>query len=285
MIEVVAPGPLTLVQDLGRAGLAEYGVGPSGAFDRGALRLANRLVGNPEDAAGLESLGGGLEIRALAPLVVAVTGAAGPLTVRSDGSVRPADRRSPVALAVGDLLRVDHPTAGLRSYVSVRGGVAVARTFASASSDTLAGLGPARLAAGDRLPVGSAGRHHPHVDHAPERRQSGPLRIVPGPRDDWFADDALDLLLSSSWTVTPASDRVGVRLDGPPLRRRDPGRELASEPVVTGALQVPPDGHPVLLGPDRPTTGGYPVIGVVIDDDVDRAAQFRPGDQVRFSLR
>lgn len=285
MIEVVSPGPLTLVQDLGRPGLAQYGVGPSGAFDRGALRLANRLVGNAEDAAGLESLGGGLELRASASLVLAVTGAGGPLAIRSGGSVRAVDRRSPVVLEAGDSLRLDHPSDGLRSYVAVRGGVAAARAFGSAASDTLAGLGPARLAAGDRLPVGSAGRHHPHVDHAPERRASGPLRIVPGPRDDWFADGALDVLLASSWTVTPASDRIGVRLSGPPLARRNPGRELPSEPVVTGALQVPPDGRPVLLGPDRPTTGGYPVIGVVVDDDVDRAAQLRPGDQLRFSLR
>ena len=125
---------------------------------------------------------------------------------------------------------------------------------------------------------------HPHVDHAPVRPAEGPLRVLPGPRDDWFVDGALDLLLRASWTVTPQSDRIGVRLDGPALARLAGLGELPSEPVVTGALQVPPDGRPVLLGPDRPTTGGYPVIGVVVDADLDRAAQLRPGDTVRFRL-
>ena len=108
---------------------------------------------------------------------------------------------------------------------------------------------------------------------------------MPGPRGDWFDEGALDLLLATAWTVTPQSDRIGVRLDGPALARRAGLGELPSEPVVTGALQVPPDGRPVLLGPDRPTTGGYPVIGVVVDNDLDRAAQLRPGDRVRFRLR
>lgn len=281
MIEVVAAGPRTLVQDLGRPGWAQYGVGPSGAFDRGALRLANRLVGNREDAAGLEALGGGLVLRGLAPVVVSVTGADGPLSV----SGRAADRRAPLHLAAGDELALGHPSAGLRAYVAVRGGLAAARVFGSASTDTLAGLGPAPLAPGDRLALGSAGAGHPHVDHAPTRSADGPLRLMPGPRDDWFADGALDLLLATAWTVTPRSDRIGVRLDGPALARRADRGELPSEPVVTGALQVPPDGRPVLLGPDRPTTGGYPVIGVVVDDDLDRAAQLAPGDSVRFRLR
>lgn len=281
MIEVVASGPRTLVQDLGRPGWAQYGVGPSGAFDRGALRLANRLVGNREDAAGLEALGGGLVLRAVAPVVVAVTGADGLLTV----SGRAADRRAPLHLAPGDELALGHPSAGLRAYVAVRGGIAAPRTFGSASTDTLAGLGPAPVAPGDRLALGSAGSGHPHIDHAPQRPSDGPLRLVPGPRDDWFDDGALDLLLATAWTVTPQSDRIGVRLDGPALARRAGLGELPSEPVVTGALQVPPDGRPVLLGPDRPTTGGYPVIGVVIDEDLDRAAQLTPGDRVRFRLR
>ncbi|MGD9956922.1 MAG: biotin-dependent carboxyltransferase family protein [Candidatus Nanopelagicales bacterium] len=280
MIEVVAPGPRTLVQDLGRPGWAEYGVGPSGAFDRGALRLANRLVGNLEDAAALEALGGGLVLRALAPVVVAVAGAEGPVSISGRG----ADRRTPLHLAPGDELRLGHPTAGLRAYVAVRGGLAVPRVLGSACTDTLSGVGPAPVAAGDRVAPGSAYAGPPHVDHAPVRPADGPLRIVAGPRDDWFASGALDLLLATAWTVTPQSDRIGVRLDGPALERALGRGELPSEPVVTGALQVPPDGRPVLLGPDRPTTGGYPVIGVVIDDDLDRAAQLRPGDHVRFRL-
>jgi biotin-dependent carboxylase-like uncharacterized protein len=285
VIEIVATGPLVLVEDLGRPGLGQYGVGPSGAFDRGALRLANRLVGNPEGSACLEALAGGLELRALAPVLIAVTGASGPLALYAGGARRAGDRRSPVRLEPGDRLSLDQPTDGLRSYVAVRGGLAVNRAFGSASTDTLAGLGPPRVRVGDRLPIGSRGRHHPHVDHAAERPGGGSLRIVPGPRDDWFAERALDHLVAATWTVTSASDRIGVRLDGPPILRRDPARELPSEPMVTGALQVPPDGRPVLLGPDRPTSGGYPVIGVLVDADLDRAAQLSPGDELRFRLR
>ena len=285
MIEIVATGPLTLVENLGRPGLGQYGVGPSGAFDRGALRLANRLVGNVEGSPCLEALGGGLDLRALAPVVVAVTGASGSLVLYAGGATRAVDRRSPVWLDVGDRLSLGQPTLGLRSYVAVRGGLALDRVFGSASTDTLAGLGSARVRVGDGLPVGSQGRHHPHVDHAAERPAAGRLRIVLGPRADWFTDGALAGLLTAVWTVSPSSDRIGVRLDGPALPRREPGRELPSEPVVTGALQVPPDGCPVLLGPDRPTTGGYPVIGVLVDDDVDRAGQLRPGDELRFRVR
>lgn len=282
MIEVVAPGPLTLVEDLGRPGWAHVGVGPSGAYDRAALRLANRLVGNREDAAGLESLGGGLALRFDEPAVVAVTGADGPVTVSGGRGRRALHRSSPLHLATGDVLELGPPTEGLRSYVAVRRGLAAPRTLGSASYDTLARLGPPPLRAGDVLALGAADVAHPHVDHAPVRRPDEPLRVVPGPRDDWFDDAALGLLLASAWAVSPASDRVGVRLSGPALGRRTPGAELPSEPVVTGALQVPLDGLPVLLGPDRPTTGGYPVIAVVADADLDRVAQLRPGDVMRF---
>jgi len=134
--------------------------------------------------------------------------------------------------------------------------------------------------AGDLIPVGTAVAGAPNVDHAPVRPQSGPVPVVLGPRADWFTLAAVGDLLTSTWTVRPDSDRVGLRLDGPALRRRTPGRELPSEPMVTGALQVPPDGRPVILGPDRPTTGGYPVIAVVVDAHLDRLAQLRPGDEI-----
>jgi len=282
VIEVVAPGPLALVQDLGRPGWAHVGVGPSGAFDRAALRLANRLVGNREGAAGIEALGGGLALRMLEPAVVAVTGADGPVLLHGPDGSRMLHRSSPLHLREGDVLELGAPSSGLRSYVAVRRGLGTQLVLGSRATDTLGGLGPAPLRTGDVLPPASDEDAHPHVDHAPVRRTDGPLRVVPGPRDDWFDDDALLALTSSEWRVAPASDRVGVRLSGPALGRRVPGAELASEPVVTGALQVPADGLPVLLGPDRPTTGGYPVIAVVVDADVDRAAQLRPGDAVRF---
>jgi biotin-dependent carboxylase-like uncharacterized protein len=276
-LEVLAAGPLSLVQDLGRHGWGPLGVGDSGAFDRGAHRLGNRLVGNRESAATLEVLGAGLALRALGPCVIAVTGCEGSLTVERAGRPHLAVRRSPLHLIEDDILTVGMPVSGVRSYVCVRGGLRVPTTLGSASRDTLAQLGPEPLAAGDVVAIGAAAVTHPLVDHAPLRHASGPLRVVLGPRDDWFTADAVTALLSATWTVSTAADRVGLRLDGPELRRRDPGRELPSEPVVTGALQVPPDGRPVVLGPDHPTTGGYPVIAVVVDADRDRLAQLVPG--------
>lgn len=277
-LEVVSPGPLSLVQDLGRHGWARLGVGESGAFDRAALRLANRLVGNREGAAAVETLGPGLVLRATGSCIVAVTGAEGGLTVLRDGRPQPAARRSPLHLLTGDEVAVGTTVGGVRSYLAVRGGIRVAATLGSMSRDTLAHLGPEPLAAGAVLSLGSQAVANPVVDHAPLRRRGGPLRVLLGPRDDWFTADAVRILLTTTWTVSTAADRVGVRLDGPTLPRRDPARELPSEPVVTGALQVPPDGRPVLLGPDHPTTGGYPVIAVVAHDDLDRVAQLAPGD-------
>lgn len=282
VLEVVAPGPLALVEDLGRAGWAAVGVGRSGAFDRGAHALAQRLVGNDEHAAGLELLGGGFEARAVEACVVAATGAEGPLQVERGGVVLEVARRGPLQLAAGDLLRVGPPARGLRTSVAVRGGLRPALTLGSASYDTLARLGPPPLSAGDVLTTARSLRRFPDVDHAPDRPSSGPWTLLPGPRLDWFTDDALAVLAEGPWTVSADCDRVGVRLDGPPLRRRDPGRELPSEPLVRGALQVPPDGRPVVLGPDHPTTGGYPVVAVLADDMGDRLAQARPGDRLPF---
>ncbi len=281
-LEVVSPGPLSLVQDLGRRGWARLGVGESGAFDQDALRLGNRLVGNREGAAAVETLGAGLALRATGSCVVAVTGAEGALTLAREGRVRLAVRRSPVHLGAGDVLTVGTLERGVRSYVAVRGGLRVPATLGSVSRDTLAGLGPEPLSAGDLLAVGGAAVASPLVDHAPLRHAAGPLRVLLGPRDDWFTSDAVRTLLSTTWTVSTAADRVGVRLDGPALPRRDRSRELPSEPVVTGALQVPLDGRPVLLGPDHPTTGGYPVVAVVVHADLGRVAQLAPGETVRF---
>ena len=276
-LEVLATGPLTLVQDLGRTGWAALGVGVAGAYDRGALRLANRLVGNREGAAALETVGAGLALRATSSCEVAVTGADGSLAVERDGRSIAVGRRSPLRLVAGDVLRVGPPTTGVRSYLAVRGGLTVPVTLGSGSRDTLSGLGPAPLAVGDVVAIGRGAVALPHVDQAAVRPASGPLRVVLGPRDDWFTADAVRTLLSTPWTVTSAADRVGIRLDGPPLTRRDAARELPSEPVVTGSLQVPPDGRPVLLGPDHPATGGYPVIAVLVDADRDRLAQVVPG--------
>jgi biotin-dependent carboxylase-like uncharacterized protein len=170
---------------------------------------------------------------------------------------------------------------GVRAYICVRGGIDVEPVLGSRSTDLLTGLGPAPLRAGDTLRVGE--QFGAPGDAGPLRRLDGPLRLVPGPRDDWFAPGALEALISTDWQVTPASNRVGIRLEGPPLERSRTD-ELLSEGLVTGALQVPPNGRPILLLNDHPTTGGYPVIAVVVHEDLPRAGQLRPGDSVRFSF-
>jgi len=289
MIEVISPGPLTLVQDLGRPGWAALGVGSSGAFDRASLRLANRLVGNRESATCLETLGGGLEIHFRVACVVAVTGAEGSVMVRGGVGVsqpgqphrpRGESRNSPLYVNEGEVLTIGPPTAGLRSYVAVRRGIAVPHVLGSASRDTLGGIGPEPVLAGDLLDLGDDGTHDPLVDHVAVRARSGPLRVMLGPREDWFTGDAISALTTTHWSVATQIDRVGIRLLGGRLSRAEHSRELPSEPVFSCAIQVPPDGSPVILGADHPTTGGYPVIAVVIDADLDRLAQLRPGDVI-----
>jgi biotin-dependent carboxylase-like uncharacterized protein len=281
VIEVLAPGPLTTVQDLGRPGWAALGVGPSGAADAPSLRLANRLVGNPEGAAALEATLGGLALRFHQPVLIALAGAPCAVTVGD----RPAAMHAPLYAAPGDVLRLGVPAAGLRTYVAVHGGIDVPPVLGSRSTDVLAGIGPDPLAAGARLPVGEPDGPAPGVDVAPvpELPERPLLRVLRGPRDDWFAGAALATLCAAPYAVTADSDRIGIRLTGAALERRD-DRELPSEGMVTGALQVPPDGQPVLFLADHPVTGGYPVIGVVLVADVPLAAQARPGDALRFTL-
>jgi biotin-dependent carboxylase-like uncharacterized protein len=281
-LEVLAPGPFATVQDLGRAGLARLGVGRSGAADRSALRLANRLVGNPEGVAGIEATYGGLAVQAVGSLVVAVAGA--PCAVAGAGGR--GGMYVPLHLTDGEQVRLGPPSSGLRTYLAVRGGVAVEPVLGARATDTLAGLGPAALAAGHRLPVGTAVAGDPAVEQAPcSEPEAGRVRlqVVLGPRDDWFTQAALEALVSSPYVVSGESDRVGARLDGPVLERARDG-ELPSEGMVAGSLQVPPAGRPVLMLADHPVTGGYPVVAVVVDDDLDRAAQLRPGQEVEFAL-
>jgi KipI family sensor histidine kinase inhibitor len=301
VIEIVRPGPFAVVADLGRPGYGHLGVPRSGAADPDQLRLANRLVGNPEDAAAVELTLGGAVLRFCAPpgaspAWVALTGA--PAPVRLEGGRGP-DRVGGAALAdgsgygvpfavpAGATLTVAPPRTGVRSYLAVRGGLAVAPVLGSRSWDTLSGLGPAPLRAGDRLPIGHRGGCEPIVaDLAPAAAATpGPaeLRIVAGPRDDWFTPEARQRLRSAVYQVTSDSNRSGLRLSGPDLPRARPG-ELASEGMPLGALQVPASGQPILFLADHPVTGGYPVIAVVATADIGRAAQLRPGDQVRFRL-
>ncbi|MFP5282952.1 MAG: biotin-dependent carboxyltransferase family protein [Actinomycetes bacterium] len=282
-LEVLAAGPLTLVEDLGRPGLAAVGVGRSGAADRAAFRLGARLLAQGYDRAALEVTFGGLEVRARGDLTVVLTGAPAPATVDGHG-VGP---QAPFVLPDGAVLRLGRPPVGLRTYVAVRGGVDVPPVLGSRSRDVLAGLGPEPLARGTLLPVGPAPAGFPLVDVAPAPEPSLDrlvLRAGPGPRTDWLADPTA--LTRTTWTVSSRSDRVGIRLSGPPLIRADAwrDRELPSEGLVRGALQVPAGGEPVLFLADHPVTGGYPVVAVVGSADVDRAAQAVPGQPVRFLL-
>lgn len=279
-LQVLAPGPFATVQDLGRPGLAALGVGRSGAADRASLRLANRLVGNPHDAAALELTFGGLHVRTDATVTLALTGAPCPATAGG----RAVGMNSPIPLRPGQELILETPRWGVRTYLAVRGGIETPEVLGSRSTDTLSGLGPPTLSAGTLLPIGTGALHLPHLDQAPVRLPGDTvalLRIMPGPRAHWFTPDALDLLRTEPYLVTAESNRVGARLDGPELPRARHG-ELEPEGMALGSLQVPPHGRPVLLLADHPVTGGYPVIAVVHDDDVDRAAQLRPGDAVRF---
>jgi biotin-dependent carboxylase-like uncharacterized protein len=281
MIEVLRPGPLATVQDLGRPGYAHLGVGRSGAADRAGLRLANRLVGNPETAAGLEITLGGFAARFDARAVVALTGAPAPARLAG----RTAAPYGPVEVGPGDVLELGPPERGVRTYLAVRGGIDVPAVFGSRATDLLGGIGPSALAAGTRLPVGTGTAGFPIVDLAPmpELPTELTLPVRAGPRADWFAAGALDLLGSRPYEVTPDSNRVGVRLSGPPLRHAG-ARELPTEGLVEGALQVPPSGQPIVMLADHPVTGGYPVIAVVDEAAIPLAAQGRPGDRIRFRL-
>ncbi|MGW7447533.1 5-oxoprolinase subunit C family protein [Kitasatospora sp. NPDC054795] len=276
---VERPGPLTTVQDLGRRGVAHLGVPRAGALDEPALRAANRLVGNEPGAAGLETTLGGVALRAVGTTLVAVTGAPSP--VRVDG--RPAAWGAPVVVPAGALVEVGAATAGVRGYLAVAGGIAVPPVLGSRSADLLSGLGPAPLAAGDRLPVGARPpyRARPELVPLPGPPAELVLRLRLGPRADWFAPEAVARLGRDRYLVSPTGNRVGLRTEGPPVARARDG-ELPSEGIVLGAVQIPPDGQPVVFLADHPTTGGYPVIGVVPAGDLPAAAQARPGTPVRF---
>ncbi len=281
-----------LIQDLGRPGNAALGVSASGIADRTAMRAANRAVGNAPDAAVLEITAGGAALKLTGALVVAVAGAVGELVLTDrHGEERPAPHGAPFAVFDGDVLQVGAPERGLRSVLAVRGGIRSRPVLGSLATDTLAGLGPAPLRAGDAVALGDP-RSAPHlVDPValprdlPAPGETVTLEITLGPRDDWFTADALEALTGQEWEVTARGDRVGIRLAGAePLQRSVQG-ELPSEGAVTGALQVPPDGQPVLFLPDHPLTGGYPIIGAVTDECLDLAAQLPPGVRVRFAVR
>lgn len=311
-VRILAPGPSATIQDLGRPGWFSAGVGVSGAADPDSLRHANRLVGNDDGAAGIECVLGGLTLEAIEAVILAVAGAPAPITV--DGV--PADHASVIWLAPGERLALGLAPAGLRVYVAIRGGVAVEPILGSRSRDTLAGLGPEPLRAGDLLPIGSAPPDRSADEAVPVGLTAAitndpiVVRARLGPRADWFVRP--EDLYAGSWSLTDRLDRIGARLarpgwdggkneqgrdggkneqgwdggkveqqGGPPLTRRD-RRELPTEGMPLGAIQVPPSGEPVVFLADHPITGGYPVIGVVHSADLPRVAQARPGQQLIF---
>ena len=289
-LQVRATGLQTLFQDLGRHGQAGQGVSASGAMDPSALKAANRLVGNASNAAALETVGGGLQLHSLGDNVVAVTGADAPLTLTTaDGRRWAVPRYQAVALADGDTLAVGQPEAGARCYLAVRGGFDEPQVMNSCATDTLAKVGPPPLAAADVLGVCPAlasmvvGGTALPPDDLPTLAQDVVLDVVMGPRTDWFSPESVARLATQRWQVTAQSNRVGLRLEGEvPLDRAISG-ELPSEGTALGALQVPPNGQPVLFLADHPLTGGYPVIAAVAPYDLDRAGQIPVGAWLRFN--
>ena len=282
-LEILRPGPLSLIEDLGRPGLSHLGVSRSGAADRRAHALANRLVANPAEHATIEVTFGGLTARVRGAgkegVAIAVTGA------DTDPAVNgiPFGTNSIHYAHDGEVISLGAPHSGLRTYLAVRGGIDVSPVLGSRSYDVMSAIGPLPLQPGDVLPVGDHDDTFPELDQAPVAAISDDvleLMVTPGPREDWFTDP--DVLIRTNWLATHQSDRVGMRLVGMPLEYRWPDRHLPSEGATRGAIQVPPNGFPVILGPDHPITGGYPVIGVVTDDDIDKVAQIRPGQTVRM---
>jgi biotin-dependent carboxylase-like uncharacterized protein len=264
VITVIQPGWATTIQDTGRPGYAHLGVPCAGAVDRGLAALVNRLVGNEPTAALLETAGG-LVLRADVPVVVAT-------------STQPA----PVVMAAGEVLEVAPDSDRTWTYVAVRGGIDAPAVLGSRSRDTLSGLGPPPPNAGERLALGADPGTPLTADVAPVAPRRAVARVWSGPRIDWFGSEAFAALCATTgWSVAAAVSRVGMRLGGPPLARAV-ARELPSEGLVTGAVQVTHDGLPVVMLADHPTTGGYPVIAVVDPEDLSDLAQARPGTTVRF---
>lgn len=278
MLRVLATPPGASLQDPGRPGLRSLGIAPAGALDRESARIANRLVGNHDGAAVIEVPLGGLRLRTETATSIAVTGAEVGITIDD----RPVDLWWAHPVAAGEEIALGLATRGARAYVSVVGGFVASTVLGSLSRDTMSGLGPSPLAAGDVLHTGIP-HPIPANDIAPWRVAGDDvtLHVRRGPRAAWFTPEAWRTLTSAAWIVTADADRVGIRLDGPDLPRAHAG-ELPSEGMVVGALQVPPSGRPVILLADGPVTGGYPVIGVIAAADRDALGQLRPGAMLRL---
>jgi antagonist of KipI len=282
---IIKPGLLTTVQDLGRFGFQESGVPVGGPMDAFSHRLANQLLGNEPGAATLEITLIGPELVVDVDTTIAICGAH--FEVTCDGRAVPVDASWPVR--AGQRLKFGRVLQGARAYLAVAGGVQTPPVLGSRAThlvSRMGGLAGRALASGDRVPI--AGDTQPR----PQRKSPGLtlptrgralLRVMPGPQDDWFQRDAMKTIGGVSFRISPRSNRMGYRLQGPPLPRAREG-ELISEPVGIGAIQVPSAGEPILLMADRQTAGGYPKIGHVITADLPLAGQLAPGDFIEFVL-
>jgi antagonist of KipI len=283
-IEIVRAGPLTTVQDMGRAGFGALGIPPSGAMDALALRLANRLVGNPERSAALEFTLVGPEVHFEGVHWAAITGAR--FEAALDGRMVPHAESFPVDR--GQTLRIGRSLEGARGYLALHGGIEVLPLLDSRSTFVAGGFGGFEgraLRGGDRLPIGSPpghGRRRRVVPGVlPVYAPDAELRAVPGPQTESFTAGGTEVFFATEYRVSSRSDRMGLRLDGPPIEHAH-GADLLPEGLAAGAVQVPADGQPILLAVDRPTTGGYVKIATVITADLWRVGQAKPGDRLRF---
>jgi KipI family sensor histidine kinase inhibitor len=272
---VEEPGFLSFVQDAGRLGLAGLGVPRAGAADPYAMRVANRLVGNDDDAAVIEATARGPALRFSAPAHAAVVGTA---EVTVDGRSVPTATVVPVG--AGQTMTIGVERRGLRSYVAVSGAIDIPTVLGSRSSDVLSGLGAGALVGGDVLGLGPTGRPRGTVRPVDVSGAPSALRVVVGP--DPFPPAALPRLFGVTWEVGPSSDRIGVRLRAA-VSLEVPTAGIDSRGMVTGAIQVPPDGQPIVLLCDHATVGGYPVVATVVTADLGVLGQLRPGDAVRFA--
>lgn len=280
--------PVTF-QDRGRLFQSSQGLSPSGALDQKAMANANRLVGNSLEQPVLEFTYGNARMKALQPSVIAFTGANLPITVKSaNGTVFVFEKNTPLAIDEGDEIILGRPFTGFRSYMALRGGFKVEPVLKSASFDSLSNLGPKPLSAGDNIFIANNSPLQPvllSLDDPyvlPEAGDNVVLDVVMGPRTDWFTDHSIAMFLEKPWQVTAASNRIGIRLQSDARLERSRSDELPSEGTVTGAIEVPANGEPVLFLRDRPVTGGYPVIANLVEDQIDLAAQIPIGAFIKF---
>jgi biotin-dependent carboxylase-like uncharacterized protein len=283
-IKVLRAGACDLVMDQGRAGFAPLGVPVGGAADRYALAHANRLVGNPVDAAGLEITLHGPVLAFPHGATVALSGA--PFALRRS-SGKAARHAQALQLEPGEELGIGAPTSGCRCWLAVRGGIDVAQVLGSRSTflpSRFGGFAGRALRASDTLALGSHRQAFdpPALADLPVTDAATPLRVIAGPQAAAFNDAGLTLFFTARYRVNAASDRRGLRLSGAAVAFAGP-LDSTSQAVLPGAIQIPPDGQPIILGWDGPVTGGYPVIAGLISADLPRLAQLKPGDSVHFA--